>query len=423
MDLILITISYPYTQAAEQTFLDQEIPFLVNSFRRIFIIPQITKGEEVHFNNVNIIIDEEYSHTKSEIIYKNAVTRLFRYDAEILKLILKEIWWKPSILFNAKKALAMLVDLQQSVDFFWYINKFISKNDLNLSQSIFYTYWFQSTTMGLTLLRKKFPKIKIVTRAHNADLFEERYPNNYIPFRRIILKEIDAVFPCMQFGSEYMNRKYNIDTTIIKTSYLGVDDYGIINHPSKDGVFRIVSCSSIIPLKRLNLIVLGIQEIVKLRPKKKIEWLHFGDGELRNNIEKLVGEVISEKVSIELKGQVTLNQIVEHYKNRPVDVFINVSSYEGQPVSIKEAISFGIPIIATNVGGNSEIVSKENGILLNANPTSLEIAKSIHCLMENNKNNKKMRINSRRLFLEKYDSKIVYPNFILNIKNIVNNIH
>lgn len=46
-------------------------------------------------------------------------------------------------------------------------------------------------------------------------------------------------------------------------------------------------------------------------------------------------------------------------------MFINVSSSEGLPVSIMEACSFGIPIIATNVGGTAEIVQAGvNGILL-----------------------------------------------------------
>ena len=40
---------------------------------------------------------------------------------------------------------------------------------------------------------------------------------------------------------------------------------------------------------------------------------------------------------------------------------------EGIPVSIMEAISFGIPIIATNVGGNAEIVNDETGVLIPVN--------------------------------------------------------
>ena len=46
------------------------------------------------------------------------------------------------------------------------------------------------------------------------------------------------------------------------------------------------------------------------------------------------------------------------------DLFVNMSLSEGIPVSIMEAISFGIPIIATNVGGNAEIVNDETGVLI-----------------------------------------------------------
>lgn len=44
-----------------------------------------------------------------------------------------------------------------------------------------------------------------------------------------------------------------------------------------------------------------------------------------------------------------------------------MSLSEGIPVSIMEAISFGIPIIATNVGGNAEIVNDETGVLIPVN--------------------------------------------------------
>jgi glycosyltransferase involved in cell wall biosynthesis len=52
------------------------------------------------------------------------------------------------------------------------------------------------------------------------------------------------------------------------------------------------------------------------------------------------------------------------YRNLAPDVFINVSSSEGVPVSIMEAMSFGIPAIATDAGGNREIVNSSSGFLI-----------------------------------------------------------
>jgi len=64
-------------------------------------------------------------------------------------------------------------------------------------------------------------------------------------------------------------------------------------------------------------------------------------------------------------------QIMEFYNTNNVDLLINTSSSEGIPVSIMEAQSFGIPVIATDTGGTAEIITKETGILL---PVDFDIA-------------------------------------------------
>ncbi len=57
---------------------------------------------------------------------------------------------------------------------------------------------------------------------------------------------------------------------------------------------------------------------------------------------------------------------------------INTSESEGLPVTFMEALSYGIPIIAPNVGGIAEIVKHEqNGILLSARPNTAEISGAI----------------------------------------------
>jgi glycosyltransferase involved in cell wall biosynthesis len=70
------------------------------------------------------------------------------------------------------------------------------------------------------------------------------------------------------------------------------------------------------------------------------------------------------------------------YKDNPVDVFLNVSESEGCPVSAQEAASCGVPIVATDVGGNSEVATEANGFLLPPNPTPDEIAETLLSLID-----------------------------------------
>ena len=93
----------------------------------------------------------------------------------------------------------------------------------------------------------------------------------------------------------------------------------------------------------------------------------FYNQKIKNNKNK--------KLKIKLAGKISNSQLLEIYKNIPFDIFINVSENEGVPVSIMEAMSFGMIIIATAVGGTSEIVHNgKNGYLLPQNCSKEQIA-------------------------------------------------
>lgn len=57
---------------------------------------------------------------------------------------------------------------------------------------------------------------------------------------------------------------------------------------------------------------------------------------------------------------------------------MNMSTVEGVPVSIMEAISFDIPVVATKVGGTPDIViDGKSGKLVSENPTEQEVADAL----------------------------------------------
>jgi glycosyltransferase involved in cell wall biosynthesis len=57
------------------------------------------------------------------------------------------------------------------------------------------------------------------------------------------------------------------------------------------------------------------------------------------------------------------------------DVYVNCSTYEGVSLTILEAMATALPVIATAVGGNPEVVvDQETGLLVDERPRSLATA-------------------------------------------------
>jgi colanic acid/amylovoran biosynthesis glycosyltransferase len=107
-----------------------------------------------------------------------------------------------------------------------------------------------------------------------------------------------------------------------------------------------------------------------------IQWVHFGDGELLEALKKRVDQTKRVGLEVEFRGRVSNEEVLKSYAQLNPWLFINLSSSEGIPVSIMEACSMGIPVVATAIGGTPEIVSEELGALVNA-MSSLEQVKDV----------------------------------------------
>ena len=116
----------------------------------------------------------------------------------------------------------------------------------------------------------------------------------------------------------------------------------------------------------------------------------------------------------------TQNQfLIDYLNSNYFDLMINTSSSEGIPVSMMEAQSFGIPIIATNVGGTSEIVNMSNGVLLNSNPTPKEIAQELMSFYNLDVNKKRSkRKASYETWKKYYQAKVNFDFFGKQLVNI-----
>jgi glycosyltransferase involved in cell wall biosynthesis len=352
-NIVLFTDSFPY--GTKETFLNTEIVYLSKYYKQITIIPlRKTKVKRETPDNVNIITDfADSRESKFKRIYKTLMLKLFYKSfiedkIESLSFNYIKLWFTWS--YNANKMKYVILNL-------------IKSNKIKISDTIFYSYTFTSNTIALALVKKIFFKdMYIITRAHGGDLYEEINNIKKFPFREYVLKEIAKVFSISDNGKSHLEYTYLEYKNKFFVSKLGVYSRGkTVLNVSKNTI-HIVSCSNIIPLKRVYLIA----EIIKNIQNHHIIWTHFGKGKDKKLDEHL--NSMPQNITVKMMGQKLNADVYDYYINNPIDIFINVSISEGIPVSIMEAMSAGIPIIATNVGGVSEIVQdKHNGFLLEKN--------------------------------------------------------
>jgi len=360
-NLYLFTTAYPYGHG--ETFIENEIDLLAEAFDNITIIPL-------------------YSHN-----YSNESRRSTPENCKVLKQIIKTWWQQFGLgwfglrtlrLFSQEFVRGKVFKYRKRLHLFFIQlcttnNLLHSKEFRNLLQELYpkdimYFYWGRGSSNLLPFISEISSK-KLV-RFHGSDLYSVS-TGGYIPLQEAILKETDLAVFISKNGQKYLEEKYPNLSFKSVVSYLGTSDLGGSKR-SNDLVLRILSCSNVIPQKRVFLLYEALQTITNY----EIEWTHIGGGVDLARLKEVVTQSRS-NVKTNIVGRIPYKEVLRYYQNHMIDVFINVSSAEGLPVSLMEAISFDIPIIATNVGGTSEIVTPETGILLSSDPAVSEIADAI----------------------------------------------
>jgi glycosyltransferase involved in cell wall biosynthesis len=120
-----------------------------------------------------------------------------------------------------------------------------------------------------------------------------------------------------------------------------------------------------------------------------LTWYHIGDQNLTAKNDPTIEqyqiaiEALKQNPNIQFKalGQFNHQQVFEFYQSQAVSLFISTSSAEGLPISIMEAMSFGIPILATDVGACNELVNPNTGLLMPEDIQPKEIANLILSLL------------------------------------------
>jgi glycosyltransferase involved in cell wall biosynthesis len=294
---------------------------------------------------------------------------------------------------------------------------FIEKRLIQASEpTVAYFFWGRKTAEIVPLIQNN--KVKTAIRLHGHDLYHHRMHTSYIPYQKAQIKAADKVLCVSQNGINYLSERYTNLSHHLLLNRLGTLTIPLANR-SKDGKFRLITCSSLIPLKRVHLIPEALSNITETQ----ICWTHIGDGPEMERI-KAASFRLPSNIEARFTGWVGSRSVTTYYSNKDVDLFINVSQTEGVPVSIMEAMAAGIPCMATNVGGVSEIVNEENGVLLDPNISAKELASQLTRFMGLNTDDiNKKRCAAVKTFQNEYEATSNARKLSQELNNLWNDSH
>lgn len=407
--LYLITTDFPYGNG-EGSFILPELPYLQEKFYITVISNSLSSEQTVELpEDIKIV---HYGRTAS-FLQKVVDSICYFFDMDAYQEI-KEI-------LKAKKKI--LGRLFESILFYEEARRFkryLLKNQVIPADSpaVIYCYWYDYYCYTMTSLFKKNADIKIVTRTHRYDLYDEATNFGRQPFKRQMEKRLDQIVFIAEHGRKYYSEKYAKGNRLDKYQlfYLGVKPVQARMLEKKTNEFNIVSCSLVNARKRVSLIIDALNNIGDF----KVYWIHFGDGPDFEDLKRYAAEKLDNHPNIQysLKGYVQSEEVVKYYNENYFDTFITTSASEGCPVSIQEAMSCGIPIIGTAVAEIPNMISG-NGILISENPTVEEITEAIrkmHDMCENEI--QMMRKKSYELWQQKFNSEVNSRKFVEFLQNL-----
>jgi glycosyltransferase involved in cell wall biosynthesis len=412
--LLLLTDSYPYLIANEETFIEPQLDELAKAFHRVILVPSRTGGERARVP-ADVDVDERLAIANEA----GGVTRLFRsVTSRLLWSEVRREWRRiPLSPAAIRRLLGSARRAESARDWFMSLGVQIDGGPIPY---LAYTFWLDHSTVGLAAAKSRYPDLTVVSRINGGDIIEEHHHPPYLPFRRSTLRSLDRVYAVSEFGKRYLVQHYPWFEPRCQVSRLGVPDPGFITPARQRGVFVIASCSAVIAIKRVPLIAESVAEAAAKRPRSRFEWHHFGSGDQCPTLEAWVRSHMPSNVAVSLHGHTLPSQIMTFYRDTGVGAFLNASRSEGGcPVAIQEAASCSIPIIATNVGGNAEIVSDANGTLVTADPSPSDFGDAIVRLVDHPEEAGAKGAASRRIWDERFRADRNYREFAMTLRSLM----
>lgn len=289
------------------------------------------------------------------------------------------------------------------------------------------------------VIRAFNPKIKIVLMMHcewltqlDRAMIEQR------------LRHADLAIGCSEYVTEKIRRRFPHLASRCQTVYDGVDIHRFTSKSDRiatknNGAKRLLFVGRVSPEKGLHVLLDAFQKVALRCPQAELE-IVGGEAIVAEQLlvalsdDPRVKELTSfyrgsyfshlrDKLplwvatGVHFTGLVPNTDVVNYYRNS--DVLINPSFSESFGMSLAEAMACRVPVVATRVGGMTEIVDEgKTGLLVDPGDAEA-LAEAILCLLSNEDMRKSMGKAGRKRVAELFSWERIAENLLSHYKNLL----
>lgn len=170
---------------------------------------------------------------------------------------------------------------------------------------------------------------------------------------RLLASRFDKTVAVSSDIRESLKRDYGIQDMHLETIRNGISVPEACDRPMASDDFVIGSAGRFVPVKNHLFMIEVAKEVTAKTDRIRFELA--GEGPLLGEIQRRIARYGLEK-RFTLRG--FIDDIDSFYPR--LDVYLNTSLHEGIPMSVLEAMAYGVPPLAPRVGGLAEIVT--NGV-------------------------------------------------------------
>ena len=266
-------------------------------------------------------------------------------------------------------------------------------------------------------LKSKYPNIPFIDYIHSVDNADPR--KGFGRCSRDVDKYLYSTYCCNNFTNQQLKEKFNKEN--VETIYIGTDDEKF--DPSKFNKEEIKEKYKLPKDKTIISFIARFSE--EKRPTMFIEiakriheknsntfFVMGGDGPLMKKVKEKIDS------NFKLLGMVTNND--EFYAFS--DITINCSSLEGLALTSYESVAMSVPVISTDVGGQTELIDESVGGIVHYNKNATkevfdnEINQYVDETLRVIDNLEQIKLNCRKKITEKF----TFNKMASTIENVIN---